>query len=238
MESELSQSEEERSLNLLCDIQRELANALNSLGGKQSRGALDNYYFYSADHVNRAAECFIFLRRSGRIDASKFLVRPAIETMFRVEAVQRKPELLYRIAYAETIVEDPKWIGSAAIRSAVTFDNAPHAKALESFKEQLQEQFPMLTMEDKYISLREIADVAGCAGYYDSHYRTYSRYAHGAMRAIGGFLTDLTDPEDNRAMGVCTWSLANALNSIGAQSPNLQTLRQRLEQQAKRATSG
>ena len=74
--------EEQRSLTLLCDIQRELANALNSVGGKQSRGALDNYYFHSADHVNRIAEGFIFLRKSGRIDASKLLVRPLIETMF------------------------------------------------------------------------------------------------------------------------------------------------------------
>src|SRR5882724_11544409 len=91
--------EEQRSLSLLCDIQQELANALNSVGGKQSRGGLDNYYFHSAVHVNRAAEAFIFLRKSGRIDASKFLVRPLIETMFRVEATQKKPELFYRIAY-------------------------------------------------------------------------------------------------------------------------------------------
>ena len=101
-----SEEEEQRSLNLLCEIQQELANAIDSLGGKQGRGALDNYYFHSADHLNRAAEGFIFLRKSGRIDASKFLVRPVIETMFRVEAIQKKPELFYRIAYSETIVED------------------------------------------------------------------------------------------------------------------------------------
>jgi hypothetical protein len=120
--------EEQRSLTLLCDIQQELANALNSVGGKQSRGALDNYYFYSADHANRAAEGFTYLRKSGRIDASKLLVRPLIETMFRVEAIQKKPELFYRIAYSETIVEDPKWIGSAASRAGTTFDEAAHSK--------------------------------------------------------------------------------------------------------------
>jgi hypothetical protein len=39
MRPTMPESEEERSLTLLCDIQQELANALNSVGGKQSRGA-------------------------------------------------------------------------------------------------------------------------------------------------------------------------------------------------------
>jgi uncharacterized protein DUF5677 len=224
--------EEQRSLTLLCDIQQELANALNSVGGKQSRGALDNYYFYSADHANRAAEGFTYLRKSGRIDASKLLVRPLIETMFRVEAIQKKPELFYRIAYSETIVEDPKWIGSAASRAGETFDEAAHSKRFKEFKEQLSKQLPNVPLEDKYISVWEIAEVAGMAGYYGSHYRTYCRYTHGALWAIGGFLTDLTDPEDNRAMGLCTWSALNALISMGAESPNLQSLLQRLKEQA------
>jgi hypothetical protein len=87
-------------------------------------------------------------------------------------------------------------------------------------------------LEDKYISIWEIAEVAGLAGYYESHYRTYSRYTHGALWAMGDFLTDLTDPEDNRVMGFCTWSAVNALVGIGAESPNLQSLYQRLKQQA------
>jgi hypothetical protein len=75
------------------------------MGGKPTRGAVDNYYFHSGDHVNRVAEGFIFLRKSGRIDASKLLVRPLTETMFRVVAIQKNPELFYRIAYSETIGE-------------------------------------------------------------------------------------------------------------------------------------
>ena len=75
------------------------------MGGKPTRGAVDNYHFHSGDHVNRVAEGFIFLRKSGRIDASKLLVRPLTETMFRVVAIQKNPELFYRIAYSETIGE-------------------------------------------------------------------------------------------------------------------------------------
>ncbi len=232
----MPQSEEEqRSFSLLCDIQQELANALNSLRGKQSRGALDNYYVHSAKHLNRAAEGFIFLRKSGRIEASKFLVRPLIETMFRLEAIQKKQELFYRIAYSETIVEDKKWIRPAASRAGATFDEAAHSKRFEEFKAELSKQLPNVILDDKDISLWEIADVAGMASYYDSHYRTYSRYTHGALWAMGDFLTDLTDPEDNRTMGVCTWSAVNALSSIGAETPNLQSLLQRLQQQASRS---
>lgn len=226
--------EEQRSLSLLCDIQQELANALNSVGGRQSKGALDNYYFYSADHVNRATEGFIFLRKSGRIDASKFLVRPVIETMFRVEAIQKKPELFHSIAYSETVVEDPKWIGSAAKRKGTTFDKDGHSKRFAEFKAKLSEQLPNVALEDKYIPLQEIAKVAGFERCYDSHYRMYCRYTHGALRAMGGFLTDLTDPEDNRVMGLCTLSVLNALAKIGAEIPNLQSLLQRLNEQASR----
>jgi hypothetical protein len=235
MTSTMPESEEQRSLTLLCDIQQELANALNSVGGKQSRGALDNYYFHSADRVNRAAEGFIFLRKSGRIDASKFLVRPLIETMFRVEAIQKKPELFYRIAYSETIVEDPKWFDSAANRAGVTFDKDAHSKRFAKFKAELSKQLPNVNLKDEYISVWEIAEVAGFAGYYDSHYRTYCRYTHGALSAMGGFLTDLTDPEDNRTMGLCTWSALNGLAAMGAESPNLQSLYQRLKEQANRS---
>jgi Family of unknown function (DUF5677) len=227
----MPQSNEEGSFKLLCDIQQELANSLNSLGGQQSRGALDNYYFHAAKHLNRAAEGFIFLRNSARVDASKFLVRPVIEMMFRVEALRKKPELLYRIAYSESIVEDRKWIHPAAIRAGATFDEAAHSKRFEAFKAQLNEQFPTLALEDKYISVREIADVADMAGFYDSHYRTYCRYTHAALWAIGDFLAGLTDPEDNRTMGLCTYTAVNALTSIGAESPNLQSLWQRLQQQ-------
>jgi hypothetical protein len=185
--------------------------------------------------VNRVAEGFIFLRKSGAIDASKLLVRPLIETMFRVAAIQKKPELFYRIAYSETIVEDPKWIRPAANREGETFDEAAHSERFKEFKEQVSEQLPNVPLEDKYIPVWEIAQVAGMADYYDSYYRTYCRYTHGALWAIGGLLTDLTDPADNRVMGRCTWSVLNALTSIGAKSPNLQSLCQRLQEQASRS---
>jgi hypothetical protein len=205
------------------------------MGGKPTRGAVDNYYFHSGDHVNRVAEGFIFLRKSGRIEASKLLVRPLTETMFRLVAIQKNAELFYRIAYSETIVEDAKWIGSATSRAGTTFDEAAHSKRFKQFEDQLSKQLPNVPLEDKYISVWKIAEAAGMAGYYGSDYRTYCRYTHGALWAIAGFLTDLTDPEDNRAMVLCTWSVLNALTAIGAKAPNLQSLLQRLKEQAGRS---
>jgi Family of unknown function (DUF5677) len=231
---EHAHEEEQRSLSLLCDIQQELANALKSVEGKQTRGALDKYYFYSADYINRATDGFIFLRKSGRIDASKFFVRPVIETMFRIEAIQKKPELFYRIAYSESIVEDPKWIGSAAKRAGTEFKKEALSKGFAEFKTKLARQFPNVALEDEYISLWEIAEAGGYARYYNSHYRMYCRYTHGALRAMGGSLTNLTDPEDNRAMGLCAFSAANVLSKIGAEAPNLQSLLQRLKEQSNR----
>ena len=223
-----TQIDEERSLKLLCDIQSELASALNSLGGKQSRGLLDNYNLHSAKHINRAVEGFVFLRKAGRVDGAKFLVRPVIETMFRIQAIQQKPELMYRIAYSETIVEDAKWLRAAAQKAGALFDEAAHLKRWEEFKKAYQTQFPNQTLADNYVSLWEIADVAGLAGYYDSHYRTYCRYTHAALWAIGDFLSGLTDPEDNRTMAFCAWTAINVIVSMGGASSKLQCLYGRL----------
>src|SRR6266567_2206595 len=100
---------EKDSFDLLRDMQRHLADVLNSLWGKSGDGLFEHYLFYSSVQMNRAAEAFIALRETGRVDASKLLVRPAIELLFRQQAVRKKPELLYRMAYSERL-EDRKWL--------------------------------------------------------------------------------------------------------------------------------
>src|SRR4029453_13583641 len=98
-------SAEQEALALLGDIVEEITRALNSLTGKKLNGLFDNYRFWSSKHLHRAADGFAFLRRSGRVDASKFLIRPAIEIAFRLEAVRKHPDLLYRIAFSEHLRE-------------------------------------------------------------------------------------------------------------------------------------
>ena len=95
------ESLEASSLQLLKEMQLCLAGVLNSLGGKSGAGLFEHYLFYSSAHANRAAEGFIVLRSSGRIDASKHFVRPAIEIMFKQQAVlNSKHRLSFRERYA------------------------------------------------------------------------------------------------------------------------------------------
>jgi hypothetical protein len=121
---------ETMSLKLLCDMCNELSRAVNSLGDKASEGLFDNFNFHSAEYVNQAVEGFIFLRQApspSRVAASKLLIRPVIEIMFRLVAIQKRPELLYRIAYWES-EEDWKWFAPAAARLGKkhNYDRAVH----------------------------------------------------------------------------------------------------------------
>lgn len=97
----------------------------------------------SAGHINRAAEGFIFLRRANRVDASKFLIRPAIEAMIRLEAVKRHPELLFRIAYTERN-KDHTWRERAAKRMGTSYDVAAEEQQWNDAKKKLAIQFKPL----------------------------------------------------------------------------------------------
>src|SRR3954452_17013784 len=97
MSNEHTDEAEATSLRLTREVRDELAHALNSLGGKQSENAFDKFLFYSASQMNKCAEGYIMLREAGRIDTSKFLVRPLIEMMFRTRVVATNPTFFYRM---------------------------------------------------------------------------------------------------------------------------------------------
>ena len=96
-----SASAEEESLTLVEDFVRVLTVAIESLSGKRPNTLLANYRLWSSKHLYHAVGGFAFLRRSQLADASKFLVRPAIEMMIRLEAARQHPDLFYRIAHLE-----------------------------------------------------------------------------------------------------------------------------------------
>jgi hypothetical protein len=98
---------------IVTEMRQELGNALNSLAGKTRNGLWDSFLGFSAIHINRAAAGFLHLRQATLIDQSKLLIRPALEAMFRIQAVRAEPSLLYRIAYTEHL-EDLKLAGPAA----------------------------------------------------------------------------------------------------------------------------
>jgi Family of unknown function (DUF5677) len=221
--------DEQRSLGLLKDFQSELTNALNSLGGRQSGGLLDNYNVHSTKHIHRAADGFIQLRETKRVYSSKLLIRPAIEVMFRLEAVRRSPDLLYRIAFSERL-EDQKLARPVAASAGEVFDEESEKQEWEAFKASYRAQVSTNTLVDQKLTAAGAAQEAGkgMAGYYDSHYRTYCQYTHGALRAIDESFDEVTDPEDNRAMTMCVFVAVNVLASMNAVAPNLQVLHDRL----------
>ena len=166
-----------------------------------------------------------FLRQGGRLDASKHLVRNAIEMLILLMAVQKKPELLFRIAFKEhedkkTQVRCMKYGDVAAAESAIN-------KQWSDFKSAYRTKYPEQALVENALGLRDIAHQADLQPYYDTHYRLYCRFTHAALEATTGSLKEF-DGEDNRTMALCALAGIEALSSIGSSTPNLEPLRKRL----------
>lgn len=215
----------EESLRLLSDIQKDLRDALNALGGKHGEGLLEHYFVHNAAHINYVVEGYIYLRESRRIEASKCLIRTAIEAFIRLEAIRKKPELLFKIAFTE-FEEDKKW--AHTLRSQ---DSAATKTAIESqwtdFAQGYRTKYPEHTLTEEKLSLKDAAKCAEIESYYDSYYRLYCRFTHAAFRATTGGLGDF-ESEDNPTMTRCAFAALEALVSIGASAPNLAALKERL----------
>jgi len=216
---------EEKSLRLVEDFDTELRHALDSLGVKTG-GMLDQYRFWSAKHLQRAVAGFANLRRPRLIDSSKFLVRPAIEMAFRLEAARQHPDVFYRIAHEEHRQDKQLMQGD------------PHGLAQlqenwDKFKDAFVKEFPNVPIPNvkNRLSIERVAEKADMKSYYDSHYRIYCRYTHGALQGSSGNIDEATDPADNQIMGVCALIALDNLISLGAKSP-----RERLEQRLRDIT--
>ena len=218
---------EAKSLQLVSDMQLQLAAALKSLTGKQHKGLEDVFPVYSAGHINRALDGYVLLRKAGRIDSSKLLIRPALEATIKILAVRKQPELLYQIAYSERL-EDQKWLGSAARRQGGDY-TAQDKKNWEEFTKAYSEHFPGYPLTERKLSLRDAAVIAGLGDYYDSHYRLYCQFTHAVFRAVSHGLDEL-DTHDNRTMSLCGLVGIEAAISVGGSVPELDTLRKRLNE--------
>jgi hypothetical protein len=227
-----SHSAEQESLKLVEDFVSEITQALDSLGGVWPNTLLDKYRFWSSKHLQRAVAGFAFLRRRGLVDSSKFLVRPAIEMMIRVEAARQHPDLFYRIAHAEHL-QDKHLLRIADQHKLQAYDEAQSEKIWEQFSDAFTKEFPTIPIPnvDERLTIEYLAEKAELKPFYDSHYRIYSRYTHGALHGITGNLDEATDPEDNYIMAICALVALDNLVSLGAKCPNHDRLTQRLEEQ-------
>lgn len=216
---------EEESLKLVEDFNAELIDVLDALGAKVT--LVDRYRCWSAKHLQRTVDAFAFLRRSGRVDSSKLLVRTALEMAFRLEAVRRHPDSLYRIEFSEHC-QDEQLLREHAKRSKATYNDAQMKEKWKKFSDAFKKEFPNVPKVNKKLTIECIAAKAGMHRIYGDHYRIYCKYTHGALLASTGDLDEATDRVDNRAIGACALIALDNLISLGDESPNRDSLERRL----------
>jgi hypothetical protein len=241
----MDESNEKQWFEYLGDLQRELAGAVKSLGKPQ--GFLDEFRFYSASHIDKAVEGYLFLCSSGRVEVSRLLVRPAIEAMIRLLAVRARPELLFRIAFHEhaecgKLLRGPlkrlddeaseavdrrerEELKARAQRGRQEVEAAVE-RALQDFKKRYHEQYPEHEMKEKDLSLYEAAEASGIAWYYDDAYRLYCKFTHASLQATMGTLKSFED-EDSRSMCRSALIALEELVAMKADAPQLSNLQRR-----------
>jgi hypothetical protein len=213
------------AMALLSELQPAIVAALDSLGGKITKGVEDLYYLYASRHINIAVDAFILLRREHRIDGARLLVRPALEAMLRLQAVRVKTHLLYRVLLRA--LEADKWFGGVTRRHGVAYTRVCDRDEWQAFKNRCIAQFGVDKLKEVPLSSHDAAAEIGVEGYYDSHYRGYCQYTHGALEAVSGSLDELTDPEDTRVMLHSAMIALEALADIGAECPGIASFRER-----------
>jgi hypothetical protein len=97
----------------------------------------------------------------------------------------------------------------------------------QTFKNRCASEFGAAKLEDIPLSSYDAAAAIGVEAYYDSHYRAYCQYTHGALEAVSGNLDELTDPEDTRVILNSAMSALDALVDMGADCPNIESFRER-----------
>jgi len=209
-------------LEFLKELQPIQVNALNSLGGKKPADFNSSYLGRIAVTVNRTSDGYLWLRESGRMDASKFLIRPALEAVFCGTAAMMNKDFLFRKAYSEW-VEDKKLFATDAAGKKEADE------CLERLKQRFQEGAPECSTKCKIITVKEIAEMAGLSTAYDEYYRIYCRFTHSAMAAVSGKLNQATDSKDSHVMVWCVLIMLNQLKQFTPPDiPNLMPFSEKL----------
>lgn len=201
--------EELRLLKLLGEVRPLLATALDSLGGQTPPTPEAHYLSWTAVTVNHAAGGYLSLRESGRVHASKLLVRPALEAVFSGIAAIKSSEFLFRKAYSE-------WLED---RKLLAIDGVAHAAMetpLRELEQKFQQHCPTRPMKREKLSVFQTAELAGLLPVYEGPYRIYCQFTHGALRAATGGLNEGTDDCDTR---IIVWCVLTMLEHLQKHTP-------------------
>jgi hypothetical protein len=213
---QVTASEEAKALALLSESIAALAGAINSLGGTQA-DAKARYLFWTASFVNHTAAGFLKLKELN-LKASKLLVRPCLEALFNVCATINRGDFLFEKACAEWREENKYTPKDPASRQAA-----------EDVLNQLKAFFGSSRSNDDIrkdrLHVSEVAGHAGLATVYNSAYRVYCQYTHGALRAAVGDLDEVTDSRDTPYVAYMVLKLLRLLvEHCGAVCPDLDAL--------------
>src|SRR5258706_3038337 len=204
-ENDIHGKEELAALALLRNLQGLLAAALDSLGGQRPPTAEAHYLSWAAVSVNRAAEGYLWLRQSGRTNASKLLVRPPIEAVLNATAVQNERGFLHKLAYTE-FKRELKLLGDPENRAAAE-------ENFNQFERLILSKEPDYPLKRQTVTIKDAAKAAAMEDLYQTTYAIYCKYAHGALRAATGDLDPATDQFDTHIVAWCVLTILDQLKS-------------------------
>jgi hypothetical protein len=210
-------------IKLLKELQPIIVKALDSLAGKKPANAGAKYLGVIAKTVNRASDGYLLLRESGRVDASKLLVRPALEAVFCGIAAAKNKEFLFRKAYSE-------WEEHKKLFAKDAAGNVEADKHLKHLLEDFAKHNPGYPTNCKPVSTWDAANMAGLLPVYEYAYRMYCKFTHSAMSAVSGNLDQQTDLHDTPTMVWCVLTTLRFLREhTTAEIPDLSVFTQRAE---------
>jgi hypothetical protein len=210
-------------IKVLKELQPIIVKALNSLDGKMPANAGAKYLGVVAKTVNRASDGYVELRQAGRMDASKLLIRPALEAVFCGIAAVSNKEFLFRKAYSE-------WEEHKKLFSRDLVGKAQADEVLKRLQEDFPKHNPDYPVNLKPASIWDAANMAGLLPVYEYAYRMYCKFTHSAMSAVSGNLDEQTDLHDTPTMVWCVLTTLRFLKEhTPAEIPDLGAFTQRVE---------
>ncbi len=209
-------------IKVLKELQPIIVKALDSLGGKKPANAGAKYLGVIAKTVNRASDGYLALREAGRMDASKLLIRPALEAVFCGVAAVKDKKFLFRKAYSEW--EEHKKLFA---KDQAGKDEAD--KHLKHLLEDFAKYNPDYPTNCSPASTWDAANMAGFLPVYEYAYRMYCKFTHSAISAVSGNLDQQTDLYDTSTMVWCVLTTLRFLKEhTPAEIPDLGVFAQRI----------
>jgi hypothetical protein len=210
-------------LDLLTRIQIALAANLGVVKSKKNNIS-DFYKFEYCRFINNTTETFLFLVKNERVEASRILVRPALEVTFRLQAIQTKPELLLGVAAWEH--EERKKLMNGIAPHLVDETTKTMAVQWTDTVESYKKLFPSLPINQTPLSAFDAAKAiqfnpalksgnGNSNPLFETYYRFYSPFTHGHIDSLSGEMNYLPFL-DNSIMGYSAIIALDATVKLGA----------------------